>query len=67
MSMGRAAFYMNRTVYSMLRIQALNKSQNAIAVQQGLNQFGSPTSWTTFEGVPLRRCDQILNTEATIS
>lgn len=64
--MGRAAFYMNRTVYSMLRIQALNKSQNAIAVQQGLNQFGTPQSWTTFEGVPLRRVDQLLNTEARV-
>ena len=64
--MGRAAFYMNRTVYSMLRIQALNKSQNAIDVQSGLNQFGTPTSWTQFEGVPLRRVDQILNTEARV-
>lgn len=64
--MGRAAFYMNRTVFSMLRIQALNKSQNAIDVQQGLNQFGTPQSWTQFEGVPLRRVDQILNTEARV-
>jgi hypothetical protein len=64
--MGRAAFYMNRTVYSMLRIQALNKSQNAMGVQQGLNQFGTPTSWTSFEGVPLRRVDQLLNTEARV-
>jgi hypothetical protein len=64
--MGRAAFYMNRTVYSMLRVQALNKSQNAVTVQQGLNQFGTPQSWTSFEGVPLRRVDQILNTEARV-
>jgi len=64
--MGRAAFYMNRTVYSMLRIQALNKSQNAIDVAQGLNQFGTPQSWTQFEGVPLRRVDQILNTESRV-
>lgn len=64
---GRASFYMNRTVYSMLRIQALNKSANAIAIEQGLNQFGTPTRWATFEGVPLRRCDQLLNTEATVS
>jgi len=65
-SMGRAALYMNRTVYSMLRIQALNKSQNAIDVVQGLNQFGTPQSWTQFEGIPLRRVDQILNTEARV-
>ena len=64
--MGRAAFYMNRTVFSMLRVQALNKSQNAIATQQALNQFGTPQSWTSFEGVPLRRVDQLLNTEARV-
>ena len=63
---GRAAFYMNRTVYSMLRVQALNKSNMAFGIEKGLNQFGSPTTWTSFEGVPLRRVDQILNTEARI-
>ena len=66
MSMGRAAMYMNRTVFSMLRIQALNKSQNTLAVEKGLNQFGVTGSWLSFEGVPLRRVDQILNTEARV-
>jgi hypothetical protein len=63
---GRAAFYMNRTLMSMLRIQALNKSNNALAIEQGLNQFGTPTRWTSFLGVPLRKVDQILNTEARV-
>ena len=67
LGVGRAAFYMNRTVYSMLRVQALAKSNYALAIEKGLNQFGSPSSWLSFEGVPLRRVDQILNTEATIS
>lgn len=67
MGAGRPVFYMNRTVYSMLRIQALNTSQNAIAIEQGLNQFGTPTRWASFQGVPLRRTDQLLNTEATVS
>lgn len=66
LSMGRPAFYMNRTVYSMLRIQALNKSQNVLDINSGLNQFGTPSSWNTFEGVPLRRVDQLLNTEARV-
>lgn len=64
---GRAAFYMNRTVYSLLRIQALGKSANVFGIEKGLNQFGSPSTWTSFQGVPLRRCDQLLNTEATVS
>ncbi len=64
--MGRPAFYMNRTVYSMLRIAALNKSNYALSVQQGLNQFGTAMNWTSFEGVPLRRVDQLLNTESRV-
>lgn len=64
--MGNAAFYMNRTVYSVLRLQALSKSNYALAVDKALNQFGSPSSWLNFEGVPLRRVDQILNTEAQV-
>ena len=66
LSMGRAAFYMNRTIYSILRLQALSKSTNAVTIEKGLNQFGTPTSWASFEGVPLRRVDQLLNTEATV-
>lgn len=64
--MGRASFYMNRTVYSILRLQALQKSNYALSVEKGLNQFGTPTSWLSFEGVPLRRVDQLLNTEARV-
>jgi hypothetical protein len=64
---GRAAFYMNRTVYSFLRIQALNKSNYALSVEKGLNQFGTPGNWLSFEGVPLRRVDQLLTTETQIS
>lgn len=66
LSMGRAAFYMNRTLFSMMRIQALNKSQNAISVQEGLTQFGHPTKWLDFLGVPIRKVDQLLNTEARV-
>ena len=67
LTMGKPCFYMNRTIYSFLRIQALNKSNAALAVEKGLNQFGTPTTWMSFEGVPLRRVDQILNTETQIS
>ncbi len=63
---GKAAFYMNRTVYSMLRVQALNKSSMVFGIEKGLNQFGNSVSWTNFEGVPLRRVDQLLNTEARV-
>lgn len=66
--MGRPVFYMNRTCFSMLRIFAQEKSTAAIAVQPGLDQFGNPTSGQlSFMGIPIRRCDQLLNTEATIT
>jgi hypothetical protein len=65
-SQGRAAFYCNRTLFSMLRIQALSRSQNAIAIVPAMSQFGTPQNWTTFQGVPIRRVDQLLNTEARV-
>jgi len=66
LNMGRPAFYMNRTVYSMLRVQALNKSQNAISIRDAVTQFGQASKWTDFLGVPLRKVDQLLNTEARV-
>lgn len=60
------AFYMNRTLFSMLRIQSLNKSQNVVSIEKGLTQFGKPSSWLTFLDIPMRRVDQLLNTEARV-
>lgn len=64
---GRACFYMNRTVFSYLRLQALAKSNQALSVEPALSQFGVPQQWTKFMGVPLRKCDQILNTESGVT
>lgn len=63
-------FYANRTVFSMLKIQALNKSQNAIGITPGLDQLGrnAPGQFEyNFLGVPMRLCDQILSTETTVT
>ena len=62
----KPAFYMNRTLFSMLRIQSLNKSQNVVNIETGLNQFGQANNWLNFLGVPVRRVDQLLNTEARV-
>jgi hypothetical protein len=67
MAMGRAAFYMNRTVHSGLSVMALDKSDAVLAVNQGLSQFGTPYSWLSFLGIPCRRVDSIVNTEAVVS
>lgn len=67
LAMGRAAFYMNRTVHSGLSVAALDKSQYVLKVNEGLSQFGTANSWLSFLGVPLRRVDAILNTESLVS
>lgn len=66
LSMGRPVFYMNRTVAEMLPIQGLNNSSNAVKVQDALNQFGQPIVNMSFLQVPIRICDQLLNTEARV-
>ena len=67
MAMGRAAFYMNRTVHSGMAISALDKSQSVLSIQEGLSQFGSAQSYLSFLGVPLRRVDALINTETAVS
>jgi len=67
MTMGRCAFYMNRTVHSGMALAALDKSNAVLNINQGLTQFGQPHSWLTFLGVPLRKVDSLINTEAVVS
>ena len=67
MSMGRCTFYMNRTVHSGMALAALDKSSAVLKINEGLTQFGQPHSWLTFLGVPLRKVDSLLNTEAVVS
>jgi hypothetical protein len=64
----KPVFYMNRTVFSMLRVHAMNRSANALGLEQGLDQFGNPIrGGLNFLGIPIRRVDAITNTEAQIS
>lgn len=68
--MARCVFYANRTVFSMLRVQSMNKSQNAIVWAQALNEMGQAIPGRfelVFQGIPVRLVDQITNGESTIS
>lgn len=73
MGKGRPVFYANRTVKEFLSIAALDKTQNVLAIREGLNQFGEVAPGSlgngtlTFQGVPVRTVDQLLSTEATVS
>jgi hypothetical protein len=66
LAMGRAVFYANRTIYSMLRVASLDKSSSAVTIETAANQFGTSYKMTSFMGVPLRKVDQLLNTESRV-
>lgn len=63
----KSCFYMNRTIYSGLRIQAMDRTQGVLDIEKGLSQFGTPMSWLTFQGIPCRKVDALTNNESTIS
>ena len=56
------SFYMNRTVRTAFDIQAMAKTNAFFTVE---TRDGKP--YTAFRGIPLRICDQILNTESNVS
>ena len=61
LSAGRPAIYANRTVREMLRQQILYQKN----VRFGTDEVAGKRV-LMFDGVPFRRCDQILNTEAVV-
>lgn len=63
MSMGRCAFYMNRTCFQMLDIQ---KRDDAAAAGMSYAEVEGKINYS-FRGVPIRKVDQLLQTEATVS
>lgn len=62
LSAGRPAFYMGRNVRAFLRRQIVNKTTASTLSQENV----AGKSQTTFDGIPIRRVDQILVTEAAI-
>lgn len=68
----KPVFYMNRTVAQMLDIQRFDVVSGAGTGSQNLGgsiQYGEVDGkWTpTFRGIPIRICDQLLETEATVA
>jgi hypothetical protein len=59
---GRAAIYINRTIGTYIRLQALNKTN----VLLRLDEWDGKVI-TTFSGIPLRICDQLISTESRIT
>jgi hypothetical protein len=62
LGMGTPVFYCNRTVRSFLRRQIANKANLALS----LDQVGGKTIMN-LDGIPVKKCDSLLNTEAVVS
>ena len=61
-NMGRTVIYCNRVVRTYLDLQAMNKTNVLLRIEEF---DGKPV--TTFRGIPIRTCDAILNNEATVT
>jgi hypothetical protein len=63
LNMGRPAFYMNRTVRSILRRQIKNEVNNSTLTMETV----AGKRVMSFDEVPVRRCDSIVNNESLVS
>ena len=61
MSMGQTVIYANRTIRTYLDIQAVNKVNVLLQLMQWEGKV-----ITTFRGIPIKTCDQLVNTESAI-
>lgn len=62
LGMGRAAFYCNRSISSFLRRQIRNDKNVNLTLETVAGK-----KVVAFDGIPVRRTDALLNTEATVS
>lgn len=60
------SFYANRTIVSLLRVAALDKSNSAVVVEEALNQFGQTIFTTRFNGIMVSIVDALTETEARV-
>lgn len=61
------AFYSNSTVQSMMAVKMLDKSNAFLKIEDiQRSAIGSPRKSLSFQGIPLRRVDKILNTESPV-
>jgi len=62
LTMGRPAFYMNRKVRTLLRKQMRDKTNVNLTFDTAMGK-----EVMSFDGIPVRRCDQLLLTEAQVT
>lgn len=61
-NMGRVVIYCNRVIRTYLDLQAMNKTNVLLQLQEWNGKVV-----TTFRGIPVRTCDAILNNEARVT
>lgn len=64
---GRPAFYASRKVRSFLRSQTRAKAGSTLTMEQLTRANGARQTIPTYDGIPIRRCDALTNTESGIS
>jgi hypothetical protein len=64
---GKLVFYANKTVMSMLRVKLLSKSNVHLSISDITSSNGITRPTLQFMGIPVRRVDQIVNTETRIT
>ena len=62
----QARIYANNDVLSACNTIALRSQSNVIKFMETTQEFGKTGSWGSFLGVPLRRVDQLVNTEKEV-
>jgi hypothetical protein len=62
LGMGTPVFYMNKTLRSMLRRQIKNTSNVNLSLEEAAGK-----KVVAFDGIPVRKCDALLNTESLVS
>lgn len=63
----KPVFCMNRTVGSLLRVAAMEKSNNVVKIEEGLNQFGKTIMQMKFLGIPVLINDALTNAESLVA
>lgn len=59
---GKTVIYANNTIRTFLHLQAMNKTNVNLTIDEA---FGKPV--VKFLGIPIKSCDEILNTESTVA
>lgn len=63
----RPVFYMSQNVRAMLRVKLISKSNTFLTLEDWKSPTGITRPTLTFQGVPCRRVDAILETESQIT